>query len=80
MIYEQNDQCVQEALQKFEQQEYSRTGVSKLSGGFSVASIKDKDEDYFYINLKWGVQDGDENTVHTEQWKMCRSTMRVMPN
>jgi hypothetical protein len=77
-LYELTDSEVAEALQKFEWRECVNTGVSKISGGFACAEVNDHDEDYFYFELKWGVQSDCENSVNTENWKMCRSTLRIM--
>jgi len=62
-------------LDEFEWQEYRNTGVNRLNGGFTHADYEDFDNEWVYIELKWGVVDGDENTVHTEQYKIAISDL-----
>jgi hypothetical protein len=64
-----------EVLDEFEWQEYNNTGVKRINGGFAHADFEDFDSEWVYIQLKWGVQDGDENTVHTEQYKIAKSDL-----
>jgi len=68
---------VKKALEEFEYQTEYDTGVRHISGGFASADIYDYDECYFYIELKWGVQNDCENRVNTENWKMDRLTLNI---
>ena len=50
----------------------------KLNGGFSEAKMFDYDEGTIDVILEYGVQDGDENNVRTEQFRIDRETMKVI--
>ena len=70
-----DDEQVIQALQELENETYNSTGIRYSSGGFASADIFDFDEDYFDVQLKWGVQNDCENTVHTENYTMDRLTL-----
>ena len=70
-------QEVKDALYEFEKETQLDVGVKNLSGGFASANIFDYDDNYFDIELKWGVQNDVENRVNTEQYKMDRFTLRI---
>ena len=72
-----DDQAVKDALTEFEIETIDSTGIRKISGGFACADIFDYDNDYFDIELKWGVQSDCDNVVHTEQYKMDRVTLLI---
>ena len=72
-----DDEEVKKALEKLETNTEYDTGVSMHSGGFACADIFDYDEEYFDIELKWGIQNDCDNVVHTEQYKMDRLTLRI---
>ena len=65
------------ALERFEHDTERDTAVIKISGGFAKAEIKNYDENYFDIELKWGVQSDCENNVYTEEYKMDRKTLSI---
>jgi hypothetical protein len=52
---------------------------SKLCGGFAKATLCDWDDEYFDVQLKHGIKDGDENRVVTERIKVFRNTMEIVP-
>lgn len=68
---------VKKALDEFERKTVYETGVRMISGGFATADIFDYDNEYFDIELKWGVQNDVENRVNTEQYKMNRTTLEI---
>jgi len=75
--YKINSLKVIKALEKLERETIRDTGVFSVSGGFSKVEIFDYDDDYFDIELKWGVQSDCQNTVHTEAYKMDRITLKI---
>lgn len=75
--FKKNDPEVKNALAKFEALTCYETGVNYHSGGFAVAELWDEDKDYFILLLKWGIQNDTENTVHTENWKMSKTTLKI---
>ena len=68
---------LKKAIQNFELQTLSETGVGKISGGFANVEYHNYDKDYFDIELTWGVQSDCENTIHTENYKINRKTMEI---
>lgn len=65
--------AIKPVLDEFEWQEYCNTGMRRLNGGFTKADLEDVYEDdngWVYIELRWGIKDGDEDTVHTEHYKI----------
>jgi len=68
---------LKELLESLEWETVNTTGVRKISGGFATATHFDYDEEYIDVELKWGVQSDCEDTVHTEQLKVSRDTMRI---
>jgi len=76
-MYNIDDLEVKNELDKLEQNTIYDTGIKNISGGFANADIFDYDEDYFDIELKWGIQNDCENNVHTEQYKMDRETLEI---
>jgi hypothetical protein len=68
---------VKEKLRKFEGITEHSTGVDHISGGFAVAEISDYDDEQFDVELKWGIQSDCENVVHTEQYKLSRTTLEM---
>jgi hypothetical protein len=72
-----DDKAVVKALESFEWETICDTGIKNISGGFAKAEIFDLDEDYFDVELKWGVQSDCEDEVHTEQYKMDRLTLLI---
>jgi len=47
------------------------------SGGFAIATLFNYDELYADIELKWGIQNDAESTVHTENYKLNLSKMEM---
>ncbi len=76
-MYKITSKEVSERLQKFENHTVFDTGVRDVSGGFATADIFDQDDEYFDIELKWGIQSDVENNVHTEYYKMDRKTLEI---
>ena len=72
-----DDERVKEALEQFEHDTICETGLKSISGGFASADIFNYDEEYFDIELKYGVQSDCENNVTTEQLKMDRMTLLI---
>lgn len=66
------------ALEQLEIDVLSTTGYNKISGGFAIAEMFDFDEDIIDIELKHGIQNDYENTVHTEQLKIDRKTFKII--
>ena len=68
---------INKILEKLEDDTSKNTGVIRFCGGFAKTEILDKDNEYFNVELKWGVQSDCENTVHTEQYKINRKTFEI---
>ncbi len=75
--YDIEDTLVKERLQEFEDNSLVHYGLSHISGGFANAYIFDFDEDYFDVELKFGVKSDCENRVEVEQYKMNRYTLQI---
>lgn len=71
------DEEVKKALDNFEYETLRETGLHRISGGFAVADIFDYDDDYFDIELRYGVQSDCENDVTIEQYTMDRVTLKI---
>jgi len=76
-IFETCDREVTEKISNLEFGTLVDTGVARISGGFATAEIYDYDDEWFFIELKWGIQSDCENTVHTENYKMDRVTLKI---
>jgi len=76
--YNITDTEVKDALDKLEINTLYETGVKWLSGGFATAEIFNYDDEYFDIELVWGVQNDCENRVNTEQYIMNRYTLEII--
>ena len=72
------DEAVKKALDKLEQDTIISQGYKNISGAFAIADIFDYDNEFFDIELKFGIQDGEENYVYTEQLKMDRKTLKIV--
>ena len=72
-----DDKQVKDVLKDFENETEKDMGLDRISGGFAVADIFNYDEDYFDIELKYGIQSDCENNVTTEQYKMDRLTLKI---
>lgn len=68
----EESKTIDEILTQFEYQEYLSRGYKRINGGFSTAKVICTDKNYIHIELKIGVQDEEENTVHTELFKLKR--------
>jgi hypothetical protein len=68
--FEQFEKPLALLLDEFQYQEYNRTGVRRLNGGFATADYDEFDDDYVYFTLKWGVNDGSVKEIHEEQYKI----------
>ena len=66
---------LKEVMDHMERSTVFTTGVHMFSGGFAAAELVGHDEEYYDIQLKWGVQDGDQDSVHTENYKLRRSAV-----
>ena len=79
MLYRKNidDPEVTDAVDKFRIKTKFETGVNHISGGFAIAKIYHTCNDYFHIELKWGVQSDCEDNVHTEYYLMSRRNLEI---
>lgn len=59
-----------EVLEELEMQTLQGTGVGRIMGGFAVAKMFNYDDDYYDIELKWGIDNDAKSEVHTEQYKL----------
>jgi hypothetical protein len=50
----------------------------KLSGGFAEAKMFSYDAEIIDVEFKFGVEDGEESRVYTEQHKINRKTMEII--
>lgn len=57
-------------LEYFENMEYYALGLNRLSGGFVIAEHNGWDDEVIYIDLKWGVKNDVEDTMHTEYYRI----------
>lgn len=62
-------------LEIFETKTLNETGVHRISGGFAIAEMDNYDNDYIYIQLRWGIQSDCEDRVNTENWLLDRSVL-----
>jgi len=72
-----DDPAVIDALDRFEAVTVNTTGIRNISGGFAHAEIYDYDDEFFDIELKWGIQSDVEDEVNTENYKMDRFTLEI---
>ena len=49
----------------------------KRSGAFANAEAWNYDDEFIDIELKYGIQDGEEDSEHTENHKVVRNTMTL---
>jgi len=75
--YKVNSKEVKARLLSFEWNTEKQTGISKISGGFARAEINDWDDEYFFVDLSWGIQSDCEDRVHREKWLMNRETLEI---
>jgi hypothetical protein len=66
---------LKELLEMFEWTEYVNTSMNHINGGFTTTDYEDHNDEWVYFNLKWGIVDGVENTVHTESYKIAVSEL-----
>lgn len=55
-------------------------GLQRISGAFCQTRVDDYDDRVINVEVKWGVQDGDEDTVHTNHIELDRVTMKPVPD
>lgn len=70
-----DDEKVIEVLDTLESDTLGETGVAKISGGYAHADIVNYDNQYFDVELKWGIQSDCENSNTTEYYKLDRLTL-----
>ncbi len=68
---------LKEVLEKFEQDTILETGLKNISGSFAKAEMFNYDDEYFDVELKWGVQSDTTDSVHTESYKINRKTYEI---
>lgn len=68
---------LKEILDRFEWQEYCRTGMRYINGGYATADMFNYDDEYIDIELKWGEQDmgSGDSYEHKEQYRLKRSVL-----
>ena len=66
---------LEKVLRAFEEHAYKHFCTGKLCGEFATAEISDYDNDVIEIELKYGIKEDGESTVHTEQCKLNRSDL-----
>lgn len=59
-----------EFLDKFAEKEYYNVCTDMLSGEFCYAEYYDSDEENIMFELKYGVNDGDENVEYTDNFRI----------
>lgn len=64
-------------LDDFEFRTLHEVGVANISGGFCTVDLFDYDNEYFDIEVKFGVQSDCQNYVETEQYIMNRETLEI---
>jgi len=73
--YDQGSKVIHKILDEMEIEVIAQMGYKNISGGFSEADITDQDNDFIYVELVHGIQNDTEDTIHTEQWKIDRTTL-----
>lgn len=53
-------------------------GLSKISGAFCQTKVWDYSDDVIDVEVKWGIQDGDDNVVYTDHVELDRATMKPL--
>lgn len=76
-IYGIRSKELKDALDRLENETYNSTGIKYNSGGFATAEVWNYDDEYFDVELKWGIQNDAEDTVHTENYKIDRKTLEI---
>jgi len=61
---------LKEFLDKFGEREFYTTCTGKISGEFCYADYNYSDEEYIMFDLKYGVNDGDENVLYTDNFRI----------
>ena len=67
-----------DALEKLEAHTIYSQGWKQLSGAWAKAEMFDYDEDIIDVELKFGIQDGEQDVQYTETLKINRKTMEVI--
>jgi hypothetical protein len=71
---------IADVLSSLEYEEERNTGVHWISGGFCDAEMYNYDDDFIYVELRWGVQSDCSDDSHTEEWKLNRKTLKWEDN
>lgn len=65
-------------LSELENEAYNSMGYRRINGSFADAKHFNVDNEIIDVELKHGVQDDTEDTVHTEQYQVDRKTMTII--
>jgi len=55
----------------------SRTGYNMISGSFAISNLCDYNDDIINVELTFGCQSDTTNSIHTEEYKICRYTFEI---
>tara|TARA_R100000005_G_scaffold96200_1_gene81370 strand:+ start:1378 stop:1614 length:237 start_codon:yes stop_codon:yes gene_type:complete len=67
---------IAERLQVLENNELLDAGLKNINGGFSIIDMYDYDENFIYVEIKWGVQCGGESDYcYSENGKLDRLSL-----
>ena len=75
-LTEQEKDRLQNVFETIQNDAIFMNGLRNISGAFCQTRMYNHDDRIINIEVKWGVQDGDENTVHTDHVKLDRVTMK----
>jgi len=67
--------ALKKVLDKFEQEIIIGAGLINTSGAFANTKYVDHDQMWINIEVRWGIQNGDENITHTEKWRLVRKDL-----
>lgn len=69
---------LQALCERLSDRRYYETGLSKLSGGFSKAIIKDFDKETINLEVTFGILDSDGDDINTDYFEVDRETMTIV--
>ena len=68
---------VKPVLDKLERDTKRDTSVGMISGGYAIAEIFHYDEQYYDVQLRWGVSSDCASSSHQEEYKIDRKTLEI---
>jgi len=78
-LTEQEKDRLQNVFETIQNDVIFANGLSKISGAFCQTRADGYDDRVINVEIKWGVQDGDEDVVYTDHIELDRVTMKPVP-